>query len=955
MVGPHHPGNPCPDSYLSIPMNNHRTSMRTRSALWLGFTSFSAFLAAAMPGLAQETETSAAATENQPVKLESFEVTGSRLTPPDFEGAMPVTVYSSEMLTRLPAMTVNNFLRTNPTTFGSGNVDESFVNGGTGQAFIGLRGLSTLTLINGRRTASGDLNAVPLGAVERIEILKDGNGAVYGADAVGGVINIITKRKFEGLQVDASYQNTADKDISRRRFEAVWGNTYDRGSITIGIAYFKQNNLYSRDRDFITETSDRSFSATSATPSPGRFTLTAAQAAGLGMTSGAGTYRVLNSLTRAVNAASFRLGQYGLGPVETSDRFPFALFTPAVRPAERYNAFMSSDYKLFENSDAATLYFDLFYMRSYSQAELAPSPAGFAGTSNPATDFRIPANYYWMQQVFPGTTTDITSWQNRFLEFGSRRNDVQFDDTALTVGLKGDFNDRFSYDVSWYWNRNNRLDTERNGVNRDRLRVMLQGGGPFTGANSWNPFTNVFDSGVNDQNPAMLNYLKLEPRTFRDTTTEIMNAQLKGKLFDVPAGTVEAVFGVENRNERFSRTPDFAKQQAAGSGWNSTSAFSQDYTIKSIFTEAVFPLLKDAPFARKLDLGVAARREEFSHLADEATVLRAYLRNQVNRDLTLRLSYSEGYTAPTPAALDPSTVQSFPTVFMPWLGATDQTAQGVQLVGNANLVPTESESINFGAVWAPKAIRGLSVTLDFYQIKQSNIIVQDPQIYVDTFFANGGITAGPGGTFVVNPAAPFADRVIVDTNGSVTGIPGYIITVAPVNTENIAELTARAIDLEVNYEHVVGDWGKFGYRVNLTHTMDFEIEKIPGLLTSQYVDLYTPNDAIGPQSAPSWKGFIQANWDYQNFFTTLKYNWTNTYKEDPNGGQVFTNTLKAFRTVDLTIGYTNAKTGTTLRFGIENLFDTYPSQAQSSFADKYDRSMSNILGRMYNVSLTQKF
>ena len=912
-----------------------------------------------LPGLlsAQSNHSADEETKDKAVKLDTFEVTGSRLTPPDFEGAMPVNVYTSVELSRTPAMTVNNFLRTIPTSFGVGNIDESFVNGGNGRAFIGLRGLPTLTLVNGRRTTTGDLNAVPLGAVERIEILKDGNGAVYGADAVGGVINIITKRKFEGLQIDASYQNVTDKDISRRRFEAVWGSANDRGSIVMGVTYFKQNDLFSRDRDFITETSDRSFGATSGTPNPGKFNLSAAQAlALLGKTqTGTVSYRVLPTLTVATGPGSFRAGQYGLGPDATSDRFPYALYTPAVRPATRYNTFMSADYRLFKDSKAATFYTDIFYMRSYSQAGLAPSPAGFRSSATLANDFRIPANYHWMQKIFPGTTTDITSWDYRFLDLGPRLDDTRFDDFAIAVGLKGDITERLAYDVSWYWNRNEQFDTERNGINRERLRVMLQGGGPFTGARSFNPFTNPFDSNVVSQDAEMLDYLKLEPRTFRDTTTVVTNSQLKFKAFELPAGWVEAVAGMESRHERFKRTPDLAKQQADGSGWNSTSAFAQDFKIHSYFAEAVVPLLKDAPFARHLALGLAARREEFSHLPEPATVIRAYLRNQVNRELTLRLSYSEGYTAPQPIALDPSSAQSFPNVFMPWLGATDQTAQGVLLVGNSKLKPTESKSVNLGAIWAPKAVKGLTFQLDYYQIKQSNIIVQDAQVYIDTFYANGGIKPGPGGTFIVNPAAPFGDRITIDADGSVTGIPGYIITVAPVNTENIANLTAQAIDAEVNYTHETAHWGKFHYRLNLTNTRKFEIEKIPGLLTSEYVDKYTPNDAIGPGSAPSWKGFAEANWDFKNLFATLKFNWTNSYNEDPDGGQNFSTKLKAFKTLDLTVGYTYPQTGTTVRLGVENAFNTFPSQAESSFADKYDRSAANILGRMFNVSVTQRF
>lgn len=933
----------CGALLFRTPMNQlpepSRAGLRRGFAVALGLSVLAARLAAA------DTPETAEA-----VKLDAYEVTGSRLAPPDFEGAMPVNVYTSVDLARVPAMTVSNYLRTIPTSFGGGNVDESYVNGGTGQAFIGLRGLTTLLLINGRRTTVNDLNTVPLAAVERIEILKDGNGAVYGADAVGGVINILTKRKFEGVQFDASYQNVTDKDISRRRFEMVWGNSNDRGSLVMGISYFEQNDLFSRDRDFITETEDRSFGATSPTANPGTFTLTAAQAAALGLTGGAGPYRVKNDLAKAANAGSFRLGQFGQGPVETSDRFPFALYTPAVRPAERYNTFVSGDWNLFKNSNAATFYTDITYMRAYSEAGLAPAPAGFS-----TEPFKIPANYYWMQQVFPGTTTDITNWSYRFLDLGPRITETKFDNFAFTAGLKGELSERVSYDAYWAWNRNEQLDVERNGLNRERLRVMLQGGGPYTGARSFNPFTNPFDSSVVSQDPEMLEYLRLEPRTTYDNTTVVTHGRLKFKAFEVPAGTVEAVAGVENRNERYQRTPDLAKQQASGSGWNSTTLFAQDYSIRSIFAEAIVPVLKDAPFARHLAVGIAARRESFSHLPDTPTVVRAYIRNQVNRDLTLRLSYSEGYTAPTPAALDPSETQSFPNLFMPWLGASDQPGEGVQLVGNDKLKPTESRSVNLGAVWAPRAIPGLTVTLDAYKIEQDNIIVQDPQIYIDAFYANGGITKNADGTFTKNNNAPFADRIDIDLDGSRSPVAGTILSVSPVNTENLAKLSASAIDLEAVYKRAVGSLGNLTLRANVTHTLQFEIEKIPGILTSDYVDKYTPNDGTGPQSAPSWKGFVQADWDRGNFFATAKYNWIASYSEDPDGGNTFTKPLKSFRTLDLTLGYTHPAWGTTVRLGVENAFNTFPSQAESSFADKYDRSMTNILGRMYSISVTQKF
>lgn len=590
-------------------------------------------------GLAQTTSAPAAPAEEEKIKLEKFEVTGSRLAPPDFTGALPVTSYGSVEIAKNTAVTINNFLRFNPTTFGAGNFDEGTVNGGDGRAQIGLRGLPTLLLVNGKRTATNDLNVVPLSAIEKIEVLKDGNGTVYGADAVGGVINLITKHHFEGVELDGSYQNTWKNDISRRRFEAVFGDVFDRGSITMGVSYFQQNDLFSKDRNELTNTLDRSFGATSATPNPGKFNLTAAQALAMfGVTnSGTVSYRVKNSVTAAASPSDFRVGQYGNVPPDQSDRFPFAIYTPTVRPADRYNFWANSEYKLVKNSDVATLYTDVNYMRNVSHSGLAPSPASFRNNSADG-NFTIKKDYYWNQKVFGANAVDITSWDYRFLDLGPRDDKATFTDFSFTAGVKGDITDRVSYDVNYRWNRNEQLDEELHGVNRINLLKILQGTSPFSGAQLFNPFTNPFDSGKVSNDPDMLRYIDFTPRTTRTTTTRVGDAIVNFKPFDLPAGQVEALAGYEQRWEDFIRDPDYAKQNATGSGWNGTSYFAQQYVIKSWFGEAVFPIVADLPFTKKLQLGTAIRHETYSHFNAKPTIYRAYVRDQITKELTARIS-----------------------------------------------------------------------------------------------------------------------------------------------------------------------------------------------------------------------------------------------------------------------------------------------------------------------------
>jgi iron complex outermembrane receptor protein len=884
--------------------------------------------------------------------LSAVSVTGSRMSLADFEGGFPVNVYTSEDIEQTPQLSLNSYLRFIPTSYGSGNIDESFVNGGDGRATIGLRGLPTLTLINGRRTATADLNVLPVAAIDRVEILKDGNGAVYGADAVGGVINIITKKRYEGVTLSANYKNTFDADISQRDFSVVYGSISDRSSVLLALSYFKQNDLFSSDRDEITNTSNREFTATSSTPNPGRFQFPADY---FFPGSPAGFYRVDNDVTVATSPSDFRLGQYGQGDPATSDRFPFSIYTPAVRPAERYNIFASAEYDVFEDSNAAKVYTDVMYTRSKSQAGLAPSPSSVT----------VPADNYWNQQIFGANAIELAGSPYRFLDFGPRLNDVRFDDYAITLGIKGElFEDRLSYDASWFFNANDQLDEERNGVNRTRLAEVMNGENPaFTGANSFNPFTNPFDSGVVSNNQAVLDYIKLEPRTQRNYETEIKNITLTGKVMETSAGWITALGGFEQRREFFERIPDLAKQEAAGSGWNGTTAVTSEYETDSFFGELVVPILQGVSGAESLQVGVAARREKFSHLDNsDTTIYRAFTRYQPIKELTIRGSYSEGYTVPTPLDLDPSSFQGFPNIFMPWLGVPDQTEEGAEYVGNANLQPTESKSYNLGFVYAPEALPGFSVTVDYNRIEQSNIIVQDAQLYVDAFALGGGISVagtdanGNPNLFTKDNSAPYASQIDVDLDGSITGIPGYIVEIRGVRVENIAEREAESLDMEVRYDFETDTMGTFDLRLNLTHVLSYQITKIPGALPAfDYDGVFTPNDDVGPVSVPKWRGFLQGTWSYAGFNVTPRINYTHSYDEDPLGGTDFTSEIDAWITADILVSYTFEEWGTTLRVGIENLTDEMPPIAKSSFADNYDRATHNILGRMFTVGLTQEF
>jgi len=230
----------------------------------------------------QATNQTAAATGEQPAKLEKTVVTGSLIPTAETVGATPVSVVSAVELERRDVKAVEQLAKILPSAFGGGNFGSSRGNGGDGSASIALRGIpgGTLVLINGRRVAPNsffdgstvDLNTIPLAAVERIEILKDGGSAIYGADAIAGVVNFILKKNYNGSEFNAYYGNTTKTDVGTQNYSFVMGSSDEKSSFLVGGSYFKQNALFSKDRDR-SRANLANTSSTSATSNPGGFTV----------------------------------------------------------------------------------------------------------------------------------------------------------------------------------------------------------------------------------------------------------------------------------------------------------------------------------------------------------------------------------------------------------------------------------------------------------------------------------------------------------------------------------------------------------------------------------------------------------------------------------------------------------------------------------------------------------
>ncbi|MEY2495479.1 MAG: iron complex outerrane recepter protein [Verrucomicrobiota bacterium] len=599
-------------------------------------------------------------------------VTGSYIPTAETESALPVTVYTAEVLRKQGANTPVEGIRQLPSFVGNA-ATENDSNGGDGTATINLRALGSanvLILINGRRAFEyADINLIPIGGLARTEILKDGASAVYGSDAVAGVVNFVMlngpgEKPYEGAELFALYGNTTENDAHVRQVYLRGGVTGLDGKVSIAASgeYYSRANLFSRDRFLVAGTGDNSNNPTGAGRgglngnSPtfggritvGRLELLAPGAASTSTpTIGAlvlqnlsnnapvgmppGTTRQPTILTPGFTAGSYRdfenlPGESGHDP----SRFNFRAYTPAIPAMERAMYYVTGRYKIF--GDGMQLYGDIMYSKSKQDNGLAGAPFTFSSAAN-GDQAAIRGSVFNPVGIDPNTGANaLTSLSYRLVnELGLRRSFFDHDAYRYVVGLNGDFNikdngfiSRFGYDTGFVYERFDELKIDSGDATRTKLRNEIIAGNfdPFIGVAA--PVTGTAPTFVNgvqtgtrayDNRAAALRSSYIGHSEFyeRDYLYDAkINAHLFPNLWD---GGWDFAAGYEHRNVAQHSVPD--PVQAAGDqlGFNQAPNTKTLQEVDSFFTELSIPIITstmNVPFARSLDLSIAWRYEKFN-------------------------------------------------------------------------------------------------------------------------------------------------------------------------------------------------------------------------------------------------------------------------------------------------------------------------------------------------------
>jgi iron complex outermembrane receptor protein len=867
---------------------------------------------------------------NAPTQLKPTVVTGSLL--PTFETitAAPVDVYTIEEIQRTGVDSVPQLIQRLPAISGNASFGDSRGNGGDGSAAVGLRNipLGTLVLINGRRIAPNqlplaanvDINAIPLAAIDRIEVLKDGASAIYGADALAGVVNVILKKDFTGSEFSARYGNTFDTDSGEQTYSFVTGVTSDKGALLIGGSYYKNNALFSNDRAVSTVNRNNPLDfafGTSGTGNPGRI------GQGTLGTGGTGLFYTGAPGTTPTSPADFR----DFDPA--TDRFVFSKFTPAYVPTEKWYIFGNGSYKLLEN-DLLEFFAETSYSRTERQNQFAPGPlVTVGGVSTAPGDFTIPVTNPYNVFGVP-----IDTWRYRPVELGPRTEENTADIFRAVAGFRGKIPSacNIEWELGTFYSEDDRFH---------RFGHDINGGALLAAINSTDPAT-AFDPFGNHDNPAAV--LKAIDLTIFDrafSTIAGFDGLVRGDLYDLPGGTLKGALGGGMHVETAKYEPDSAYQTGTFTG-NSQQPWKGDRRVDDAFAEVGIPVFgKDfkAPLLHKLEVTAAGRWDHYTDFGDTENPKVGFRYQPFeNESVTFRGSYGTSFQAAPLADLSQNFL-NFPQVAVPATspngfayanaGQIDQLQLGSRVIGNPSLKPQTSDNYTIGIVLTPPQVKNFLLSVDYYRLDMKNIVFNDPQFIINKF--------NPGDVDPVtgNPL------LTVDAQGNLVAEEVPFLNLAAIDTDGFDIGAAYALPLDY--------LGKLTFNLDANYVLHWKRQAGPNSPFESLLGRFSDDSALFG-AMPHLKGNVGFIWEWKDFSFGTTARYVGDYRDD-----VTSRDVGDYWAIDMQWSYYWRKFDAKFTFGINDINDEAPPKAYAAFADFYARDLYDIRQRMYYVSVTKRF
>jgi iron complex outermembrane receptor protein len=781
--------------------------------------------------------------ENAEDLLEEVIVTGSRIRRADVDSAAPVTIIERDTMVAIGDIDVGELLQRMPSMSGS-PIGTTTNNGGNGSVQVDLRGMGpnrTLTLINGQRVVDGgDYQTIPTTMIERVEILKDGASAIYGADAVAGVVNIITRRDFEGVEVSAQIADWFKTDEGRQTSVGlIAGKQFESGNVVFGMEYVDQKAALQSDTpwDFMQD-SPYIYPAGCEKMMFSPYDLDN-PASGCYM---GGSSRIPEGRLGFMNQGTFMITPTATEPYEVGTMVPhdgrnynYAPVNFIQTPFKRTNVFSEGHFDLTDN-----VRFNSEFRASHreSQQKLAPMPydtrpgldPAHSGTFDGVAYSGISEDNYYLRRAVDAYNLandadlvyePVNDARRRMVE-GNRTFDQEIVQFQFVFGLEGEFKD-MNWDVYFNQGWRNRTDLDRGQVGGAALNAALGPSADMDDNGIPECYTDINDPSslidgcvplnlfggaavvretgeVTAQSitPDMLDYISVPLTDAYKTTMSATGGSLSGSAWELPGGALGWAVGGGYYKQEYTYLPDSAKSSDTVSG--NTGEGTNGKLVNTFgFMEFLAPLYDNG--TQDLYLKGGLRYDDYDAFSGDWTY-QIGLEFQALETVKLRGTYGTVFRAPTISNLFGGQVDSFPTYNDPCVPAEGETlppgcAQvGVQddnqvpttVGGNPNVVPETGDTWTAGVVWSPQfGDHGFSVIVDYWSIS------------LDDGISSFGVDWILNDCYV-NQVAASCDLVTRRPDYSV----GNIIDI----TENVSEQGAKGVDTEIrwDYDSSVGQW-----------------------------------------------------------------------------------------------------------------------------------------------------
>lgn len=943
---------------------------------------------AVSPSSTSATASPAATSTSDVTKMAQLVVTGSSIPDAGQALSIPVAVVTPDQIQNSGEDTnlLDILRKISPAITGIGGENATLATANTlGGSMAQIHDLPTLVLVNGHRMAYDpadaggglefvDLNSIPTAAIDRVEVLSDGSSAIYGSDAVGGVINVILKKDYNSWEVNAHYgYSDTVGHYNERTGSIVGGVSNGTTSITVSAEYSENPPIYESTRNYtnpfygttyipgivevfgLASSYDEAFLLNPKyNAPPGGGTYTMSQLVSMGVYTDLGSFNDPGVLAKVQS-------MYNLANNET-----------LAESLKRQAATIDFEHKVF--GDQLVAFGDILYSHVDTESKLNAQPLfpyisdtnsdlGVYGVTPPASGTEYvpvtaatnPFSQAWMDQGYTdGSGGYGVLVHNRFI---SNPRTFQNDNDSLRVeaGLKGQIGD------SWTWQGvagfSRVQDGYTNGglLDTNNLIAAFVNGtlNPFAYTQSASGLDGVLGS-------AFVNYT---------STLNVFDLEANGPVFTLPAGKVNVALGGEFQREGLSAVPD---NNSANDLWVDSPTilpFDQNRQVESAYGELEVPLLSPAQGVRgiyTLNLDGALRYDYYKKVGT-STVPKIDVKYQPFDDqLTLRASAGKSFLAPTLYDLYGPVTQGSSNVIT-YNGANGVTYNEVQFQdvsgSNPKLQPSKADEWSAGFVLTPKAVRNLSFTFDFYDVVQHGLIGSIDQATIVQSVENLGAASpyasyvhfgsatGPGPSG--NAAGQISDKPLAEV---------YLVT----PDVNLGANAEKFFDTSIDYIYDAGRFGEFDFAGTVTAYSSYLIQELPTQNYYQYAGHVSTNAAdvsgVGG-TVPRWRTYVSEEWKFHGFDVLAAQTFVPSVTDIGSGGSNESPPLHvpAYVQYDFAVGYkfTNLRwvNGMTVRVGVNNAFNYQPPVApydlQETLADI--GTYGGAVGRIFYVDASYKF